>query len=272
MRRLLTLVIALALPAAACAKSGAHHQPGSVGATSPAAVEPDYSVWNRLLATWYDPGHGMNYAGLKVRDAAALRELRTSLARVDATRLPPAQQLAYWINLYNINVVGVVVDHYPVDSILDISSNPLIRHDVFKRASVAVAGGKLSLNDVENEKIRAQFRDPRIHFAINCGAKSCPPIRSEAYVGDRLDEQLDDQVRRFAAGPGVRIVRSGARTVVYTSKIMKWFRDDFDQWGGGGEAFLRRYLPAEKAARLGSSSNPTLEYDDYDWTLNDWRP
>lgn len=272
MRRLLSILIALALPGAACARDEVPRQAKRVNAPASTVVEPDYSEWNRLLEAWYDPVHGMNYAGLKSRDSAALRRLRERLARVDPARLAPKQQLAYWINLYNVNVVGVVVDNYPVDSILDISGNRLVRHDVFKRPLVALPGGSLSLDDIENQRIRATFEDPRIHFAINCAAKSCPPLRSEAYVGDRLDAQLDDQVRHFAAGPGVRLVRKGARTVLVTSKILKWFSDDFDEWGGGAEAFLRRYLPAAKAAAIATSSNLSVDYDDYDWTLNDWRP
>lgn len=213
----------------------------------------------------------MNYAELKARDSAALRDLRNTLGRVDAARLSPDQQLAYWINLYNVSMVGVIVDHYPVDSVLDISGNALIRHDVFKRPWVLIPSGRVSLNDIEHEKIRAAFKDPRIHFAINCAAKSCPPIRPEPYDGKLIDAQLDDQVRQFAAGPGVRIEKYGDRTIVRTSKIMKWFRDDFQKWGGGDEAFLRRYLPEEKAARLRSSSDVAIRYDDYDWSLNDWR-
>lgn len=271
MRRLVILLLVLALPVTACARRNAGDSARRVSpSASPALVEPDYSVWNRLLATYYDPARGMNYAGLKARDSAALRDLRSTLGRVDASRLTPKEQLAYWINLYNVSVVGVVVDHYPVESILDVSSNRLIRHDVFKRPWVAIPSGRMSLNDIENEKIRPAFKDPRIHFAINCAAKSCPPIRSEAYAGARIDAQLDDQVRRIAAGPGVRVERRGDRTIVHTSAIMKWFRDDFEKWGGGNEAFLRRYLPRDKAARL-SSSSVALEYDDYDWTLNDWR-
>ncbi len=272
MRRLLSLLIILALPVSACTKSDADDSARRVSrAALPAVAEPDYSAWNRLLAMYYDPARGMNYAGLKARDSAALHDLRNALGRVDADRLTPKQQLAYWINLYNVNVVGVVIDHYPVESILDVSSSRLIRHDVFKRPWVSVPSGRISLNDIENEKIRAAFKDPRIHFAINCAAKSCPPIRSEAYAGARIDAQLDDQVRRFAAGPGVRVEKRGDRSVLHTSKIMKWFRDDFEKWGGGEEAFLRRYLPPDKAARLSSSSDVAVRYDDYDWTLNDWR-
>lgn len=265
------LLFFLLLPVWACAKRSGDTAKRDHLRPLTAAAEPDYSVWNRLLATYYDPARGVDYGRLKTRDAAALRDLRSALGRVDATRLAPKQQLAYWINLYNVSVVGLIVDHYPVQSILDISDNPLIRHDVFKRAWVTVPSGPVSLNDIENGKIRAAFNDPRIHFAINCAAKSCPPIRSEAYLGARVDAQLDDQVRRFAAGSGVRVEKRGEQAIIHTSKIMNWFRGDFERLAGGEEAFLRRYLPPDKAALLASSPDVEIRYDDYDWALNDWR-
>lgn len=104
MRRLLILLLVLASPLSACAKSDADDPHRVSTPALPAAVEPDYSVWNRLLATYYDPARGMDYAGLKARDSSALRDLRNTLGRVDATRLAPKQQLAYWINLYNVSV------------------------------------------------------------------------------------------------------------------------------------------------------------------------
>ncbi len=246
----------------------------SEGAPPGAAVtrgEPDYAVWNELLTKYYDPARGMDYAGLKERDANQLRRLRETLGRVDVTSLNTKEQLAYWINVYNVNIVGVVVEHYPVHSIREISSGSLIRSNVFKRPWVPVPAGRISPDEVEHETLRPRFKDPRIHFAINCAAKSCPPIRPEAYVASRVDAQLDDQVRRFVASPGVRIERRGQRTILHTTKIMKWFRDDFDQWGGGAVTFLRRFFPSSKLRLLPPDDAVVIEYDDYDWALNDWK-
>ena len=107
--------------------------------------------------------------------------------------------------------------------------------------------------------------------AINCAARSCPPIRPEAYAGERVDAQLDDQVRKFVAGPAVRIESLDGKTIVHTTKIMDWFGEDFEKWGGGKIPFLRRDLPPEKARLLPRTGTVTVEYDDYDWSLNDWR-
>ena len=154
---------------------------GAVASEKP-STEPDYSAWNEILDAYYDPAHGMNYGKLKANDAAKFRKLRARMSRIDVSTLDRDEQLAFWINLYNISVVGVVVDHYPVDSIRDISTDPIIRLNVFKKDRINFQGKKISLNYIEHEKVR-KFQDPRIHFAINCAAASCPPIRPEAFVG-----------------------------------------------------------------------------------------
>jgi hypothetical protein len=143
--------------------------------------------WNRLLTTYYNPAHGFDYKALKARDAAALQGVRQQLGRVNVAALTPKQQLAHWINVYNVNTVATIVEGYPTKSIRDLSTDPLIRLNVFKKDRVPVGNARLSLNDVENDKIREGFKDPRIHFAINCAAKSCPPIRTEAFTGEKLD-------------------------------------------------------------------------------------
>jgi hypothetical protein len=244
---------------------------GLAAALPGAAQPPDYKPWQDLLSKYYDPAHGMKYKELKANDKAALDRLRQQMAQVDVQKLPRNDQLAYWINLYNINVVGVVVDKYPVESIRDLSTDPIVRLNVFKKDSVRTKQGAMSLNDVENEKIRAGFKDPRIHFAINCAAASCPPIRPEPYTGSRLDQQLDDQTRRFLNGPnGVRIEKDGSELDLHVTKIMDWFADDFEQWGGGRVTFVRKYLPTDKQKQLDAARGKVdLEFDEYDWKLND---
>jgi hypothetical protein len=236
-----------------------------------AAEPPDTKLWQDLLAKYYDPGKGMNYKGLKEHDKATLDQLRQQLAAVDAGSLSKPDQLAYWINLYNVSTVNVVVEGYPVKSIRDLSTDPIIRLNVFKKPSVKTKTGAMSLNDVENTKIREGFKDPRIHFAINCAAKSCPPIRTEPYVGARVNEQLDDQARRFLNGPhGARIEKNGDGVTLHVSKILDWFKDDFETWGGGRVSFIRKFLPADKQRQLDAAKGKVdLAFDDYDWALND---
>jgi hypothetical protein len=230
-------------------------------AVSAYGAEPDYSAWGAILQKHYDETGGMDYRALKAASLPALQNLRTRLGAVDPNALTRDQQLAYWINVYNVNVVALIAENYPTKSIRALSTDPIVRLNVFKKDIVPFGRGKLSLNDVENGKIRAVFHDPRIHFAINCAARSCPPIRPVPYSGTNLGAQLDDQVRKFIRRGGVRVERRGDKTLVHTTKIMDWFEDDF---AGGALPFLRRYLPIE-------GERVSLSYDDYDWDLNDRR-
>jgi Protein of unknown function, DUF547 len=235
-----------------------------------AQQEPDYSSWNHLLQTYYDPAHGMAYGQLKAHDAKTLEALKQSLGRVTVAALNRKQQLAYWINVYNVNSVATIVESYPVDSIRDISTDLIRKLNVFSKERIPFAGALLSLDNVENDKIRSEFHDPRIHFAINCAAKSCPPIRTEAYVGERVDAQLDDQVRKFLST--ARYGKKGDTLVVHITKIMDWFGKDFDEYGGGKVPFIRRYVAPDKQKLIDAAkSDVELEYDDYDWALNDWK-
>ena len=234
------------------------------------AQEPDYAPWTHLLQSYYDPVRGMDYAHLKAHDAKALEALKQSLGRVNVAALNRKQQLAYWINVYNVNSVSTIVESYPVDSIRDISTDPIRRLNVFSKERAPFGGALLSLDDIENSKIREGFHDPRIHFAINCAAKSCPPIRPEAYVGEKVDAQLDDQVRRFLAN--VRYGKKGDTLVMHVTKIVDWFSKDFETWGGGQVAFLRRFVAPDKQKLIDAAHGEVdFDYDDYDWALNDWK-
>lgn len=228
-------------------------------------------LWTTLLQRYYDPARGMDYARLKQHDAVTLEHLRQDLGRINLAELDRKQQLAYWINVYNVNVVATVVERYPVQSIRDISTDPIIRLNVFKKDRVPFGGALLSLDDVENKKIRDGFHDPRIHFAINCAAKSCPPIRAEAYTGERIDAQLDEQVRHFLAG--TRLEKKDGALLIRTTKIIDWFGKDFDEWAGGKVQFIRRFVTPDKQRLIdAANAQATFEYDDYDWALNDWHP
>lgn len=240
---------------------------------TPSGKEPDYSAWGSILTRYYDPARGMDYRALKAKELAALKSLSQRLGQVNVAQLSKPEQLAFWINLYNVSTVRIVTENYPTASIRDLSTDPIIRLNVFKKDYVPFGSGAMSLNDIENTKIRDGFKDPRIHFAINCAAASCPPIRPEPYVGARLSAQLDDQARNFLNGPrGVRVEQKGSNLTIHTTKIMDWFGDDFDKWGGGRVAFIRRYASPDKQKIIDAAGGKArLSYDDYDWALNDWK-
>lgn len=237
-----------------------------MGAADSVKGEPSLEEWQRILTTYYDEARGMNYGALKSKDLDTLLAVRNKLAAVDVDTLSKQQQLAYWINVYNVNVVSLVTQNYPIGSIKDLSTDLVKKLNVFDKPVVPVGKTTLSLNDVENTKLREGFEDPRIHFAINCAAESCPPLRLEPYTGKTIDRQLDEQAQKFLDGPhGITI----SENRVVTTPIMKWFAEDFNK-GGGQLAFIRKHTGPERLKALESAGTaPAVEFADYSWKLND---
>ena len=165
------------------------------------------------------------------------------------------QQLAFWINSYNILAIKTVLDHWPLQSIRDAGS---FFSPVWKKPVAVVAGQMRSLDEIEHHILRA-MHEPRIHFAIVCASVSCPDLRPEAYDAAQLDAQLDDQAAIFLSRQqkGLRNAPDG----VQLSKIFDWFEADFSS-RGGVIAFIRQYRP--ELSRQSSISS----YLDYDWSLN----
>ena len=142
--------------------------------------------------------------------------------------------------------------------------------DVFTGAFCDVAGATRSLDENEHEIIRPTWGEPRIHFAVNCAALSCPPLAAEAYVPERLDDQLDRAVRGLVENPEHFLIdRSGTGSLTL-NRVLDWYGDDF----GGRDGlldFFARYVSEEDAQYL---RNPGLDvrFFEYDWTLNDLDP
>ncbi|HET9887233.1 MAG TPA: DUF547 domain-containing protein, partial [bacterium] len=152
---------------------------------------PDHSAFDGLLHRYVVPT-GVDYRtwSQNKEDRSALRSYLATLAQQAPSRLERSEALAYWINLYNAATLSLVLEHYPVASIKDIGtalSSP------WKKKVVTVEGQRLSLNEIENDIVRPSFLEPRIHFALNCAARSCPPLRNEAYLGPQLESQLEAQ-------------------------------------------------------------------------------
>lgn len=183
----------------------------------------------------------------------------TTMSKISTSGMTREDLLAYWINVYNAATLLVVTKHYPVQSIRDISINGFA--SVWKAPIVSTRQGKISLDKIEHEILRP-LGDARIHAALVCAAMSCPPLRSEAFTAARLNDQLDDQCRRFVRDRRHVIIDTQKRTA-HVSKIFEWFMVDF----GGNEIgivdFLYRYTDVERPIRP-----LTVTFMDYDWSLN----
>lgn len=191
-----------------------------------------------------------------------------ALAAARPDEMARADQLAYWINTYNAYTIQLINSRQQRRSIRAINKRfGVTLKSPWAEPIVGAGGRTLTLDDVEHTIIRPTYRDPRIHVALVCAAKGCPPLRNEAFVGSRLDAQLDDQARRFLLQSAKNRVDVASRTV-YGSPIFTWYREDFGGTIAGVGAFWARFLPDGPARELVRRGEFRWVDTDYDWTLN----
>ncbi len=242
---------------------------------------PDPEGFDHVLEQIVHPPF-VDYSAL-VDARGSLNRYIESLGATDPGTLSSAstgEQLAFWINAYNACMLKIVADHYPIEpggtGFLGRIRNRLAGYpadsvwqirDVFTREHCEVAGEARSQDEIEHTVIRPRFSEPRIHFAVNCAARSCPVLRPEAYRADRLDAQLDAAVRSFIDTESQFSLEGGEPPTLRLNMVLDWYRDDF---GGipGLRDFLSAYLEGERQ-RLVLSGDTQVIFLDYDWTLND---
>ncbi|MBL7978998.1 MAG: DUF547 domain-containing protein [Bacteroidetes Order II. Incertae sedis bacterium] len=228
----------------------------------------EHGDFTEVLQKYVDEEGMVDYAALKT-DRGRLDAYLIRLAQNDPDRLPELERLAYWINVYNAFTLKLVLENYPVRSILRITPLPIPgKTSAWDLESVTVGGKRFTLTAVEHEIIRKEFKEPRIHFALVCAAMSCPKLRREAYEGIRLDEQLTDQAVVFLAEKHKNDLNPTADTI-RLSKIFSWFASDFEQGGQTVQQYLSRFFPYEDLLRTKLEKNAfKIRYTDYNWGLN----
>ncbi len=239
-------------------------------AQDPGATETvDHSAWQRILGAYLAPGAGgvnrFAYASVAPADRQALDGYIARLAATPVSALHRPEQLAYWINLYNALTVQVVLDHYPVASIHDIAISPgLFAIGPWDKALIEVEGAAVSLNDIEHRILRPIWRDPRVHYALNCASIGCPDLQASAFTGAGAEALLEAAARAYVNHPRGARVENGRLTV---SSIYAWFREDFGNTEAGAIAHLKRYAGPDLATALETVTN--IEDYEYDWALNE---
>jgi len=228
-------------------------------------TQVDNRVWNNILSTYLSRTEDnvilFDYEAVTNADKMALKTYINSLADLDPTRLNEKEAFAYWANLYNALTIDVVLDHYPVKSILRITSG--LRPGPWKRKLVTVNNERLSLDNIEHDILRAHFKDPRVHYAVNCASNGCPNLAETAFTGANLEEMLDTGARDYINhARGVSI--DGTR--VTASSIYKWFQEDFGDSKKDVIAHLKQYAEPELKAQLDTIT--TIKNYEYDWSLN----
>jgi len=219
----------------------------------------DHHIFGELLKKHVK--HGVvNYAGFKT-DEARLDQYLKVLENINTESLNRNEQFAVYINAYNAWTIKLILSGYPgIDSIKDLSG---LFKSAWEKEIAHIDGKVVTLDHIEHDILRPRFKDPRVHFAINCASKSCPPLISEPYRGDVLDQQLDRVTTDFLNDPERN--RMEGKTL-YVSKIFKWFKDDFNKDIIG---FFLKYTEGSFKNDLVANKDKTkVKYLDYDWTLN----
>lgn len=209
----------------------------------------------------------VNYAALKAapEDLKAWLTSAGSVTETEFTRWSRPQRLAFLINLYNAAALQLVIDHYPVKSIKDIGG---FFKGPWKQEVVPLFGQRVTLDYLEHGVLRPEYQEPRVHFAIVCAAKGCPPLRAEAFVADRLEQQLAEQGRIFLGSRAKNYFDASTGTL-HLSPIFKWFSADFESGSGSVVKYVTPFFPAAVQEQIRRAPSVRVRHTAYDWSLNE---
>jgi len=225
-------------------------------------AEDQTQSYRELLSQYVKDGQ-VDYGGFK-KNEAQLDTYLEYLAATDPASMAEKDRFAFYINAYNAYTIKLILknfeDSQPPDSIKDTGS---FFTKPWSIEFVKIAGKTYTLDNIEHDILRPTFKDARVHFAVNCASKGCPPLLSEPYSGAKLDQQLDGATRTFVNNQQENRLEG---TTLYVSSIFKWFKEDFQK---NPIAFFEKYaqgtLKKELAAQKGEIK---VKYLDYDWSLN----
>lgn len=211
----------------------------------------DHSLFDQMLQTAVSDKGVVKYKYFRSQSDQLKKYINHLGENVPDRSTSRNEALAYWINLYNASTIKLIVDHYPVNSIMDIAGGK-----AFDKKWIMVGGEELSLNDIENDKIRAKYNEPRIHFAVNCAAQSCPPLWNRAWTASNLDTQLELRTRAFINNPKYNQI---SKDKIAISKIFEWYANDFPE---NITTYINGY------SRVDLTQDAKVSYLEYDWSLN----
>jgi hypothetical protein len=223
----------------------------SVIFSSHLCAQMDYTSYDAFLRKYVNSSGAVNYNSIKENN----NELNKIVAQFEkvtkVNSYSKEEQLAFWINTYNIFTIKLIADNYPLQSIQKLDGGK-----TWDIKRVTTNGTKYSLNQIENDIIRAQFKDARIHFAVNCAAKSCPPLQNYAFIPKTLENQLAAVSKKYCNNNN--FITSDIKSISI-SKIFDWYSTDF----GNVLDFINKYRTVK------SKNNLKIIYKDYDWSLNE---
>lgn len=219
----------------------------------------DHRLFADLLSKYVQNGV-VNYQGFQTEEKK-LDQYLNILSGTDTSRLDRSEKFAFYINAYNAWTIKLILTGYPkIESIWDLGGR--IFDKPFKKEFIPLDQQMVSLDYIEHTILRPTFKDPRVHFAVNCASKSCPPLLSTPYLGKTLDSQLDEVTQAFVNDTKNNYLQGNT---LYLSKIFKWFSGDFDNNPTG---FILKYASENLKSEINSQKSLKVKYLDYDWSLN----
>jgi hypothetical protein len=269
------LIVCCVLPFLMSSRCGAvTEQVDETKVVQVAGFDQEHKSWSAILGR-HVREDTFDYKALK-KDRAQLDAYLSTLESVKADDFAlwnKSRRFAFWINAYNAYTVKRVIDGYPVASIKDLGDEKV---SVWDREFVPLGAlapdlkqTQLTLNDIENKILRPVFKDARVHAAINCASEGCPPIQAAAFVGDRLDAQLDTAVRNWLADKKRNRFDSSKNTVE-VSQVFDWFKDDFIRDAKSVQGWIAKYAPAEETW-VADARKLEVKFLEYSWKLNERR-
>ncbi|MCZ8154550.1 MAG: DUF547 domain-containing protein [Leptospira sp.] len=225
-----------------------------------------HKLWDQVLKKNVNQGL-VNYQGIE-KDSSIFKSYLSTLSSVSESEyssFSQSQKIAFLINAYNAFTIQLILDHYPLKSITDIGSPfsklNLVRGTPWKKDFFTLLGKVRNLDWIEHEKLRKDFNEPRIHFAIVCASIGCPSLSSDAYTGSSLSTQLQTSKLNFLKNP-TKNSYDKTKNVLALSKIFDWFKGDFTKNGTLIEFIQEGFTEKIPADAL-------IEYNDYSWRLNE---
>ena len=233
-------------------------------------ISIDHSLWTHFLSQYViTDSQGLNrvrYGDVSAADHQLLNQYLSQMQSVDPRTLNKTEQLAYWINLYNSRTVSIVLENYPVRSIRKIKTNFTDFVGPFNDDVLTVIGQPLTLTTVESGILRPLWKDPRVHYALNCASFGCPNLQKTAWSPFDIESRLDQAAYEYLnSDRAIKLQFFGTRVVA--TKIFKWYKEDF---GGTDQQVLdhvRKYAGPERRNQLQGVTKINGYF--YDWSLND---
>ncbi|MEO6191250.1 MAG: DUF547 domain-containing protein [Saprospiraceae bacterium] len=224
-----------------------------------AISQVSHDLWNNLLKQHVSSEGLVDYKSL-IKDSLILNQYLNQLERsYPQASWSDNEVKAFWINAYNAYTVKLITLHYPVKGIKEIGGSIPFVNSTWDIKFIKINGDMKDLNNIEHGILRKKFNDPRIHMALVCASKSCPILRKEAYTGERLNEQLDDQARNFLKNSFRNKITSSNAQI---SMLFKWYKGDFRKMGGV-KSFINKYSVVK------ITDNTKISHLKYDWNLNE---